>query len=110
MTVRRLALRIFQLAVSIGLLAYLVITIPMRDVFAALISARLDWLFSGFALVGAINLLAALQMRAIGGSGNGLLGAADRQRQPRRELLRTVSAELSGGRRDPLAPLLQAGR
>jgi uncharacterized membrane protein YbhN (UPF0104 family) len=65
MTVRRLALWIFQLAVSIGLLAYLVITIPMRDVYAALISARLDWLLSGFTLVGAINLLAALQMRAI---------------------------------------------
>jgi uncharacterized membrane protein YbhN (UPF0104 family) len=65
MTVRRLALRTLQVAVSIGLLAYLVITIPMHDVFAALMRARLDWLASGFALVGAMNLMAALQMRSI---------------------------------------------
>jgi uncharacterized protein (TIRG00374 family) len=65
MTVRRLALRIFQLAMSIGLLTYLVTTIPMREVYAALLSARLIWLLGGFALVAATNTLAALQMRSI---------------------------------------------
>jgi uncharacterized membrane protein YbhN (UPF0104 family) len=65
MTSRRLALRVCQVAVSIGLLAYLILTIPMRDVFAALFSARPAWLIGGFALVGATNLLAALQMRSI---------------------------------------------
>jgi glycosyltransferase 2 family protein len=65
MTARRLALRGCQIAVSIGLLTYLMITIPMRDVLAALLGARPLWLVGSFALVGATNLLAALQMRAI---------------------------------------------
>ena len=65
MTARRLALRGCQIAVSIGLLAYLIVTIPMRDVFAALLSARPAWLVGGIALVGTTNLLAALQMRSI---------------------------------------------
>jgi glycosyltransferase 2 family protein len=65
MTARRLALRGCQIAASIGLLAYLIVTIPMRDVFAALLSARPPWLVGGIALVGVTNLLAALQMRSI---------------------------------------------
>ena len=65
MTARRVALRASQIAVSLGLLTYLVRTVPMRDVLASLLSARPAWLVVSFALVGATNLLAALQMRSI---------------------------------------------
>jgi len=65
MTARRLALRGCQIAVSLGLLTYLVLTVPMRDVLTALLSASPAWLVISFTLVGGTNLLAALQMRAI---------------------------------------------
>jgi hypothetical protein len=65
MTARRLALRGGQVVVSLGLLGYLIATIPMRAVLAALLSASPAWLVGGFAFVSATNLLAALQMRAI---------------------------------------------
>ncbi len=65
MNVRRIALRGGQVVVSLGLLAYLIATIPMRDVSLALISARPAWLVSGFALAGATTLLGSMQMRAI---------------------------------------------
>ncbi|HEX9706630.1 MAG TPA: lysylphosphatidylglycerol synthase transmembrane domain-containing protein [Steroidobacteraceae bacterium] len=65
MTTRRLALRCGQVVLSLGLLTYLVATIPMHDVLATLQSARTTWFVGGFAIVGATTLLAALQMRAI---------------------------------------------
>lgn len=68
MTIRRLALRVGQIVVSVGLVSYLVITVPMRDVLTALLAASAGWLAISFALVGATNLLAALQMRAILGA------------------------------------------
>jgi uncharacterized membrane protein YbhN (UPF0104 family) len=65
MTARRVALRACQIAVSLALLTYLVMTVPMRGVLTALLSAKPAWLVVSFTLVGVTNLLAALQMRAI---------------------------------------------
>lgn len=65
MSARRAALRVGQVVVSIGLLAYLIATIPMRDVSSALLGASPAWLVAGFALSGATTLLASMQMRAI---------------------------------------------
>jgi uncharacterized membrane protein YbhN (UPF0104 family) len=65
MTPRRITLRACQIAVSLALLTYLVMTVPMRGVLTALLSAKPAWLIASFTLVGITNLLAALQMRAI---------------------------------------------
>jgi uncharacterized membrane protein YbhN (UPF0104 family) len=65
MTGRHIALRGCQIAVSVVLLTYLVTTVPMRDVLAALLSAKPTWLAVSFTLVGVTNLLASLQMRSI---------------------------------------------
>jgi uncharacterized membrane protein YbhN (UPF0104 family) len=65
MTGRRAAIRGGQVLVSLGILAYLISTIPMRDVGSALLGASPFWLGAGFAFTAVNNVLAALQMRAI---------------------------------------------
>lgn len=61
----RRALRTAQVAVSLCLLAYVIATVPMRDVLASLASAHASWLVGAFALVGLMHLVASLQTRAI---------------------------------------------
>lgn len=62
---RRVALRAGQAAVSAGLLAYLVATVPMQEVAEALLGAQPPWVIGGLAAVLAAQLIGALQMRLI---------------------------------------------
>lgn len=62
---RRVTLRVVQAVISVGLLGYLVTTVPMRDVAAALADARYGWMLCGLAAVLAAQLTGALQMRSI---------------------------------------------
>ena len=58
-------MRIVRIAVSAALISYLLLKVPLKDVGRALLGARPIWLAVAFTLVGATNLLAALQMRSI---------------------------------------------
>ena len=62
---RRVAVRASQAALSVGLLAYVVATVPMHEAAEALLSALPAWAFGGLAAVLAAQLINALQMRSI---------------------------------------------
>lgn len=62
---RRRIVRLLQVAVSLGLLTYLIVTVPLRDVATALGRANLVWVLGAFSLVAVTNWIAAVQMRSI---------------------------------------------
>lgn len=62
---RRIVFRAGQAALSFGLLAYLAMTVPMREVAESLFGSRVVWLVYGLAAVVAAQIIGALQMRSI---------------------------------------------